>query len=108
MTSTKEYSIPPQLAGKLKLVPSKDDRSDEEILSSISAPPSVNSERNIWAFWHSGLKEMSPWTKRNVVNWARLLGTDWTIRILDHVQDSPSNALNFVPPTMLPSAFVEG
>ncbi|KAI9684913.1 MAG: hypothetical protein M1822_005562 [Bathelium mastoideum] len=108
MAERAEYLIPQHLAGKLKVVSSKDDRTSDEILSSIKAPTSVTSERNVWAFWHSGIDNMPAWTKRNVVNWARLLGPEWTIRILDPIKSSPSNALNFVTPSMLPSAFVEG
>ena len=108
MAGSAEYAIPPRLAGKLKQVPPQDDRTGEDILSSIKLPSSVKSEQNVWAFWHSGLDNMPAWTKRNIVNWARLLGPQWTIRVLDAVKDSYSNALHFVPPAMLPSAYVEG
>ncbi|KAL9081482.1 MAG: hypothetical protein Q9157_000040 [Trypethelium eluteriae] len=107
MADPKAYSLPHKLEGKLKVIPSRDCRPSEEIISNIKAPPPVTTEQNVWAFWHSGLDNMPAWTKRNVVNWARLLGPDWTIRVLDTLPDSPSNALNFVPPTLLPSAFVE-
>ena len=108
MAKINEYSIPPHLTGKLKIVLSKDDRTSDDVISSMMMPSPVTSEQNVWAYWHSGLDRMPAWTKRNIVNWARLLGSDWTIRILDSVKGSPSNALNFVRPTMLPSAFVDG
>ncbi|KAH8744452.1 hypothetical protein F5883DRAFT_23320 [Diaporthe sp. PMI_573] len=70
-----------------------DTRSDEEIikmLQSSGMPP--HDERNVWAYWHTGFDAMPPWTKRNVIHWARVLGPSWTIRVLDNVPGSPHNA----------------
>ncbi|KAH8750216.1 capsule polysaccharide biosynthesis protein [Diaporthe sp. PMI_573] len=82
-----------------------DTRSDEEIikmLQSSGMPP--HDERNVWAYWHTGFDAMPPWTKRNVIHWARVLGPSWTIRVLDNVPGSPHNASHFVPADLLPPA----
>lgn len=51
---------------------------------------------------------MPPWTQRNVLGWARVLGPSWTIRVLDGVAGSANNAMRFVPPDLLPPAMREG
>ncbi|EED19058.1 conserved hypothetical protein [Talaromyces stipitatus ATCC 10500] len=108
MTAPK-YEIPKEFKNQLRFVESADSRSDDEIVASLrKAAPLNSSEKNIWAFWDSGLDSMPAWTRRNVINWARLCGPSWTIRILDAVPNSPNHALNYVPPAMLPEAFVKG
>lgn len=103
------YNIPTEFKEQLKYVEAADTRSDDEILASLrQAAPLTSSEKNIWAFWDSGLDSMPAWTQRNVVNWARLCGPSWTIRILDVVPGSANHALNFVPAALLPEAFVKG
>ncbi|KAL2814882.1 hypothetical protein BDW59DRAFT_177809 [Aspergillus cavernicola] len=62
----------------------------------------VTSERNIWAFWHSGLRSMPSWCQRNVTNWARVNGTTWTIRVLDNINNSPNNVERFLSDDMIP------
>ena len=85
-----------------------DERSDEEILDSLSKPVPVTSEKNVWAYWHSGVESMPCWNKRNVVNWIRLCGPSWAVRVLDNVPDSPNYALKWIAPEALPETFVEG
>lgn len=102
------FEIPEEFRDKIKYVDSLDTRSDKEILEAIEQPPPVTSEKNIWAFWHAGASEMPGWCQRNVVNWSRVCGPSWTIRVLNTVKDSPSYALNWVSPETLPKAFVSG
>ncbi|KAF6810014.1 capsule polysaccharide biosynthesis protein [Colletotrichum musicola] len=102
------FEIPEEFKDKIRYVDSLDTRSDQEILEAIEKPPPVNSEKNIWAFWHAGASAMPAWCQRNVVNWSRRCGPSWTIRVLNTVKDSPSYALNWVKAEDLPKAFVSG
>lgn len=104
------FEIDAAFKDELRYVEARDTRSEEEILASIRKPhvSADSSEKNIWAFWHSGLDDMPGWTRRNVVDWARLCGPSWTIRVLDTVPGSPNNALNYVPAELLPETFVKG
>ena len=83
----------------------QDSRSDAELIEYLKAPPPVTHERNIWAFWDSGFDNMRPWTKRNVLNWIRLQGSTWDVRVLDMVPGSATNVHNFVPTEQLPECF---
>lgn len=65
----------------------------------------VTSEKNVWAFWHSGWMEMRPWCQRNIINWVRRLGPEWTVHVLDDVENSPNNLSRFVPPSYFPDTF---
>ncbi|KAH7026798.1 capsule polysaccharide biosynthesis protein, partial [Macrophomina phaseolina] len=86
-----------------------DTRSDEEIMAAVRAcPPVTDSQKNVWAFWHSGFDNMPGWTKRNVVGWVRRLGPAWTVRVLDHVPGSAASVSRFVPAELLPDAFTAG
>ncbi|GKT59741.1 capsule polysaccharide biosynthesis [Colletotrichum tofieldiae] len=87
-----------------------DTRSEEEIIALLKAPtkPSGDDEKNMWAYWHTGFDAMPPWSKRNVLHWARLLGPSWAVRVLDGVPGSASNASQFVPWDMLPEAMRKG
>jgi len=100
-------SIPPEYQDQLELVEVTDTRTDEEILQVITQHAPVTSEKNIWAFWHSGVRNMPGWCQRNVVDWVRICGPDWTVRILDNVPDSPNYALKYLSRALLPEAFVE-
>ncbi|KAL1952870.1 hypothetical protein VTO42DRAFT_4075 [Malbranchea cinnamomea] len=108
-TSSTESAAPlPRLGQGLRLIPESriDRRSDEEIiaqLKSYRAPTA--SDKNVWAFWHSGFDNMAPWTQRNVIGWVRRLGPDWTVRVLDRVPGSPVNVSRYVDPSFLPEAF---
>jgi hypothetical protein len=102
-----KYTIPHEFQSQLCLIEAKDSRSEYEIVQSLKRYVPVTSERNIWAFWHSGFHNMPSWCQRNVVDWARLCGPLWTIRVLDNVPNSPNNALNYVSEDLLPQAFVK-
>lgn len=96
------------LPAVVRIPPSKQDkRLDEEIINDLLTHHAVTSERNIWAFWHSGFSNMSPWVKRNVIGWVRRLGQEWTVRILDRVEDSPNNVYRFCDSSWFPLAFNE-
>ncbi|TDZ34398.1 putative glycosyl transferase FCK3 [Colletotrichum spinosum] len=106
--ATSRFEIPAEYQDKIKFVESLDKRTDEEIFESILNPPPVTSEKNIWAFWHSGLREMPAWCQRNVANWARTCGPSWTIRVLESGGSTPSSCLNWVKEEDLPETFVRG
>lgn len=82
-----------------------DARPDADVVASLKAhcPPS-DSEKNVWAYWHTGWDRMPPWCQRNVIGWVRLLGPSWKIRVLDGVEDSPNNFRKFLEPEHLPGA----
>lgn len=88
-----------------RLAPSRDIRSDEEIALALQKYQPVTSEKNVWAFWHSGWADMRPWCQRNIINWVRRLGPEWTVRVLDDVNDSANNLSRFVTSSYFPSAF---
>ena len=90
----------------LKLIPKSrlDTRSDEEIISGLQIYRAVSDEKNIWAFWHSGIAKAPLWSQRTVVSWIRRMPS-WTVRILDNVPGSTVNVHNFVNPAFLPDAF---
>ena len=85
-----------------------DTRTDAEILEALSKYRSVTSEKNVWAFWNSGIMSMPSWCQRNVVDWVRMLGPSWTVRVLDSVPGSENNALRYLPPDSLPNTYVYG
>lgn len=101
-----DFSIPAEYQDQLEVVAITDHRSDEEILNSLTRYAPVTSEKNIWAFWHSGIKNMPGWCQRNVINWIRICSPSWTVRILDHIPESANYALKHVPADLLPEAFV--
>lgn len=103
-----QFPIPPELQDQLHYVEALDKRSDDEILDSLTKFAPIMSEKNIWAYWHSGVRSMPPWCQRNIIGWARLCGPSWAIRVLDTVPDSPNYALKYVPPDLLPETFVKG
>jgi len=102
------YKIPEEYQSQLKYVESKDSRTDAEILDSLTKHVPITSEKNIWTFWHAGVQQMPTWTQRNIINWVRLHGPEWTIRVLDTVPDSPNHALSWISTDLLPETFVKG
>ena len=103
-----QFSIPEEFRSDLHYVAALDKRSDEEILESLTKHIPVTSEKNIWTYWHSGVRSMPGWCQRNIVNWIRLCGSSWSVRVLDNVSSSPNNALNWVKADQLPETFVKG
>jgi hypothetical protein len=103
-----EFQIPGEYASKVTRVESKDKRTDAEILNTLTTHTSITSEKNIWTYWHAGIQNMPKWTQRNIINWVRLHGSEWTVRVLDTVPDSPNHALTWIATEDLLEAFVKG
>ena len=97
-----------KLPDGLRFVEARDQRPDDAILQSLTEYQPVRSEKNVWAFWHAGVKSMPGWCQRNVINWIRLQGPDWTVRVLDNQSDSPNKISAYIPPEMLPEACQKG
>lgn len=74
----------------------------------ILAPGSVESEKNIWAYWHTGWQTMAAWRQRIVIDWVRRHGPQWRVRVLDSVQGSPWHLSNFVADEYLPQCMRDG
>ncbi|CAM1500821.1 Fc.00g099830.m01.CDS01 [Cosmosporella sp. VM-42] len=102
------FTIPSEFLSDLETSSLKDTRTDAEILTSLNQYHPVTSEKNIWAYWHSGLSSMPAWCVRNILSWVRICGPSWTVRVLNTVPGSQNHALKFVPNEMLPEAFVKG
>ncbi|KAI1080063.1 capsular polysaccharide synthesis protein-domain-containing protein [Whalleya microplaca] len=98
-----KIGVPPGL----KLIPPEklDLRSDDEITAQLKKRHPVTSDKNVWAFWHSGFSQMTPWVQRNIINWVRRLGPDWTVHLLDVVPGSETNIQHFVDSSFFPDAF---
>lgn len=62
------YPIPEEFLSNLEVVQLKDLRSDAEILTTLREHHLISSERNIWAYWHGGADDVSPWGLRNVLD----------------------------------------
>lgn len=100
-------TIPVEWVDKLEVVDKVDERPFEEILQTLDQHVPVTSEKNIWTFWHSGILNMPGCCQRNVVDWVRICGPGWTVRVVDNVPDSPNYALKYVSADDLPEAFVQ-
>ncbi|KAI1868378.1 hypothetical protein JX265_007201 [Neoarthrinium moseri] len=100
------FDIPP---GTIPVPSSElDTRTDKKLANSLRTfVEPTGDEKNLWAYWHTGFATMPPWTQRNVLQWARLLGPSWTIRVLDGVEGSPNHANRFIPSNFLPVAMRE-
>lgn len=107
MTTVPPFVIPPEYRDKLEEVAVTDDRSDEEILQTFSSHVPVTSEKNLWAYWDSGIDNAADFLKRNVCDWVRILGSEWTVRVLDRVPGSPNHALKWIPEELLPEAWIK-
>lgn len=102
------FQIPPEFQNELELVDITDTRTDEQILNTLSLHIPITSEKNVWAYWHAGIQAMPAWCRRNVIDWVRICGPEWTVRVLDAVPGSPNHALEFLAEDMLPGTFVRG
>ncbi|KAJ0413896.1 hypothetical protein BJY00DRAFT_319325 [Aspergillus carlsbadensis] len=107
-TANAKFTIPAEFRAQLEPAEPLDPRTDDEILASLLHHRPVTSEKNIWAFWHAGVTGMPRWCQRNVIDWHRICGPSWTIRVLDTVPGSPNHALKYIPDEMLPETFVKG
>ena len=86
---------------------SSSSQSDSAIVSSLLTYRPVTDERNIWAFWDTGLERTKPWVRRNITNWVRRLGPSWTVRVIDLVPESPLNIYKYVSKSHFPDVFNE-
>ncbi|KAH8671736.1 hypothetical protein BX600DRAFT_487139 [Xylariales sp. PMI_506] len=102
------FEIPPQYQDLLELIEPLDTRPEGDILKSLAQYAPVTSEKNIWAFWHSGVLEMPAWCQRNVLDWVKICGPSWTIRVVDNMPESPNYALNYVDEDLVCEAFTKG
>ncbi|RYP18527.1 hypothetical protein DL765_003902 [Monosporascus sp. GIB2] len=102
-SANSKVDLPPGL----KLIPPEklDLRSDEEIAEWLQRRHPVTSDKNVWAFWHSGFKNMPPWVQRNIINWVRRLGPEWTVHVLDYVPDSETSVYHYVDASYFPDTF---
>ncbi|KAI8945156.1 hypothetical protein F4801DRAFT_569370 [Xylaria longipes] len=96
--------VPLKYQDKLEPIKNDDKRTDDEILRPLLDFQPVTSEKNIWAFWDSGIHGMPAWCRRNVISWVRICGPEWTVRVLDSIPESPNYAVKYVP-TGLPDSF---
>lgn len=103
-----QFSIPDEFRSDLHYIDALDKRSNEEILDSLTKHVPVNSEKNVWTYWHSGIRSMPRWCQRNIVDWVRLCGPSWSVHVLDSVPGSPNNALEWINAEELPETFVKG
>lgn len=99
------FAIPPKYAAQLEPAAAADGRSDDEILQSLTRHVPVTSEKNIWAYWHAGVLAMPAWCRRNVIDWVRICGDGWTVRVLDPDPSSANYALRYLDPELLPETF---
>lgn len=95
--------------GLVPISPKRSDyRTDDEISAWLTTRHTVSSDKNVWAFWHSGFLSMRPWCRRNIINWVRRLGPDWTVHVVDCIPGSETNVRHFVSDEYLPDAFKNG
>jgi hypothetical protein len=102
------FQIPVEFRSELDVIEPLETRSDQEIAEDLNKHIPVTSEKNVWAFWDAGYDKTPAWCQRNIINWVRIQGPEWTVRVLDSVPGSPNYALNFIPASLLPAAFVDG
>ena len=107
--SPRKFDIPPAYQDQLSFRQTRDGRSDADVLESLSTFRPVTSEKNIWAFWHSGIHSMPAWCQRNVCAWVRTHVHDgWTVRVLDSIEGSENYSLRYVADAGLPDSYVHG
>ncbi|KAJ2993669.1 hypothetical protein NUW58_g1772 [Xylaria curta] len=103
VASATKAIVPP---GLRLIDPSRLDlRSDGEIAAWLQKPQPITSDKNVWAFWNAGYARMAPWVQRNLINWVRKLGREWTVHLVDKVPGSPTNVTRYVESSYFPDAF---
>lgn len=103
-----DIPLPQEFESALRRVEPRDNRSDAELLASLSEFQPVTSEKNVWCFWHSGVPGLSAWCCRNVLAWMRINGPSWTVRVLDSNPKSANYIFKYIPQDMMPEAIVQG
>jgi hypothetical protein len=107
--SASEYQIPEEYRRELRYVEPADTHSDVELLAALEKHVPVSSEKNVWAFWDSGISTIPAWCQRNITSWIRLNSPGgWTVRLVDSIEGSPNHWSKFVPANMVPPAFAQG
>ncbi|KAI0805103.1 hypothetical protein GGR55DRAFT_298092 [Xylaria sp. FL0064] len=98
----------PQSATGLRVVSESqlDLRPEEEIAADLRSFRPITSEKNVWCFWDKGLGRLYPSYRNTVLNWMRKLGSSWTVRLVDLIEDSPNNVYNYVSKDWFPDSFV--
>jgi hypothetical protein len=86
---------------------------NDPLPGTLTNPPRPGEgSKNIFAFWHSGIKTLPPYLLRNVINWHRRYSPlGWVIYLLDNTPDSPLNVANYIDtnsPSVVPEAFTKG
>jgi hypothetical protein len=67
--SASEYQIPDEYRHELRYVEPADTRPDIELLAALEKHVPVTGEKNVWAFWNSGISAIPPWCQRNIASW---------------------------------------
>jgi hypothetical protein len=109
-------AVPYPLPAGLHVIPEHllDLRPDSEIDHDLLHPKPISEadEKNIWFFWHSGYRNMHPYSQRNIRAWhQRFSKLGWVIRVLDRQPGSPLSVDNFLDvsdPNTFPRAFIDG
>ena len=65
-STSPRFPIPPDFQHALRSTTPRDIRTNEELLKTLSTHKPVRSEKNIWAFWDTGIRHVRPWQQRNV------------------------------------------
>ncbi|KAI8953403.1 hypothetical protein F4801DRAFT_588314 [Xylaria longipes] len=102
-----KFALPESATG-LRVVPESqlDLRPEAEIIKELKNFRPITSEKNVWCLWDKGWDRMYPSYQCTVLNWVRKLGSSWTVRIVDLMEDSPNNIYNYVSKDWFPGCFV--
>lgn len=79
------FKIPAEFENESHYNDALDQRADQELTEMLQNPPPVTTEKNVWKYWHLSFDNMPSWSQRNVLNWMKLNGPNWTVRVLDTV-----------------------
>ncbi len=55
------FAIPPEFVNEVVLRSCADDRTDAEILTSLSEYRAVKFAKNVWCFWDKGIAAIEAW-----------------------------------------------
>ncbi|MEI6806558.1 MAG: ricin-type beta-trefoil lectin domain protein [Myxococcaceae bacterium] len=57
----------------------------------------------VWTYWDTGFENMPAFYKSNVDHWKKILGQEWSIRVLNLIEDKDSYFGNYLPKEEIPS-----